>query len=266
MRYERLKDIIDLAVRLQGSRGGVTLDDIQQELSVSGDAVVRGDVRTDCDGGLHRADGCGCEARAGRGGQPGGVLQQHQCDQCDGCASRGLDRAGDDASVVDRRLVGRWASGTTHHIRFRCRVIAVDPGTGLPEPGEEPADMVNGLVHGAGPDTVLAEFDCIDRPPAEETLVALLDTAADALGEDQIKSRSQGSGGRRSARFAVYCLGANRNFRPFLPVFASSARWQPNRDYRTACASGAGSGSRVSGSRCGQYCGNSSPRLLTDVA
>ena len=35
MRYERLKDIIDLAVRLQGSRGGVTLDDIQQELSVS---------------------------------------------------------------------------------------------------------------------------------------------------------------------------------------------------------------------------------------
>ena len=35
MRYERLKDIIDLAIRLQGSRGGVTLDDIQQELSVS---------------------------------------------------------------------------------------------------------------------------------------------------------------------------------------------------------------------------------------
>ena len=35
MRYERLKDIIDLAVRLQGSRGGVTLDDMQQELSVS---------------------------------------------------------------------------------------------------------------------------------------------------------------------------------------------------------------------------------------
>ena len=35
MRYERLKDIIDLAFRLQGSRGGVTLDDIQQELSVS---------------------------------------------------------------------------------------------------------------------------------------------------------------------------------------------------------------------------------------
>ena len=35
MRYERLKDIIDLAVRLQGSRAGVTLEDIQQDLSVS---------------------------------------------------------------------------------------------------------------------------------------------------------------------------------------------------------------------------------------
>lgn len=35
MRYERLKDIIDLAVRLQGSRAGVTLDVIQRELSIS---------------------------------------------------------------------------------------------------------------------------------------------------------------------------------------------------------------------------------------
>ena len=35
MRYERLKDIIDLAVRLQGSRAGVTLDEIQSDLSVS---------------------------------------------------------------------------------------------------------------------------------------------------------------------------------------------------------------------------------------
>ena len=34
MRYEHLKDIIDLAVRLQGSRAGVTLEDIQQDLSV----------------------------------------------------------------------------------------------------------------------------------------------------------------------------------------------------------------------------------------
>lgn len=35
MRYERLKDIVDLAIRLQALRGGLTLDDIQQELSVS---------------------------------------------------------------------------------------------------------------------------------------------------------------------------------------------------------------------------------------
>ncbi len=35
MRYERVKDIVDLAIRLQASRGGVTLNDIQKELSVS---------------------------------------------------------------------------------------------------------------------------------------------------------------------------------------------------------------------------------------
>ncbi|MCY4609316.1 MAG: WYL domain-containing protein [bacterium] len=35
MRYERLKDIIRLAIRLQGSRGGVTLDDIKADFGVS---------------------------------------------------------------------------------------------------------------------------------------------------------------------------------------------------------------------------------------
>ena len=137
---------------------------------------------------------------------------------------------------LDRRLVGRWASGTTPipaaaaarirkitgvsapfetgwrcdewlvadgpaqaggsrrvyvlHTwppRFRCRAIAIEPGTGLPEPGEQPADIVNGLVHGVAPDTILAEFDWIDRPPAEETLAVLLDAAVAALGENQLE-------------------------------------------------------------------------------
>ena len=35
MRYERVKDILDLAVRLQGALGGLTLDDIQAEFSIS---------------------------------------------------------------------------------------------------------------------------------------------------------------------------------------------------------------------------------------
>ena len=34
MRYERLKDIVKLAIRMQGLRGGVTLDDIQAEFAV----------------------------------------------------------------------------------------------------------------------------------------------------------------------------------------------------------------------------------------
>ena len=35
MRYERLQDIVRLAIRLQGLRGGMTLDDIEAELKVS---------------------------------------------------------------------------------------------------------------------------------------------------------------------------------------------------------------------------------------
>ena len=35
MRYERLKDIVRLAVRLQGANGGLTLEDIQADFSVS---------------------------------------------------------------------------------------------------------------------------------------------------------------------------------------------------------------------------------------
>ena len=35
MRYERLKDIVDLAIRLQGTRGGLTMDDIVAEFGVS---------------------------------------------------------------------------------------------------------------------------------------------------------------------------------------------------------------------------------------
>ena len=35
MRYERLKDIVNLAIRLQGARGGLTMDDIVVEFGVS---------------------------------------------------------------------------------------------------------------------------------------------------------------------------------------------------------------------------------------
>ena len=35
MRYERLKDIVNLAIRLQGARGGLTMDDIMAEFRVS---------------------------------------------------------------------------------------------------------------------------------------------------------------------------------------------------------------------------------------
>ena len=63
---------------------------------------------------------------------------------------------------------------------------AVVSGTDLPELGEEPADVVNGLVHGVGPDSVLTEVDWIDLSPAVECLTALLDAAGEALGGNRI--------------------------------------------------------------------------------
>lgn len=41
MRYERLKDIVNLAIRLQGARGGLTMDDIVAEFGVSRRAAER---------------------------------------------------------------------------------------------------------------------------------------------------------------------------------------------------------------------------------
>lgn len=35
MRYERVKDVLALAIRLQAARGGITIDEMQEELSVS---------------------------------------------------------------------------------------------------------------------------------------------------------------------------------------------------------------------------------------
>lgn len=62
--------------------------------------------------------------------------------------------------------------------RFIARVVACDPD-GLPELGEEPADVVSGVVYSDG-DDVLCEIDWIDEPdPGQVT--QLLEAAADAL-------------------------------------------------------------------------------------
>ena len=49
--------------------------------------------------------------------------------------------------------------GPTSFTADGCRVIALVTSTGFPEPGEQPADLVDGLVHGVAPDTTVAEFD-----------------------------------------------------------------------------------------------------------
>ena len=65
--------------------------------------------------------------------------------------------------------------------RFRCRAVAVDSDTGLPLEAEQPADVDFGLTYAASPDTVLSEFDWIDRPPSGEVLERLLEAASNAI-------------------------------------------------------------------------------------
>ena len=54
MRYERLKDILDLAVRLQGTRGGLTLDDIEAAFSISRRTAERRPACPSCPAGRPR--------------------------------------------------------------------------------------------------------------------------------------------------------------------------------------------------------------------
>ena len=51
-------------------------------------------------------------------------------------------------------------------------------------PATEPERRAGGSLTTS---SVLAEFDWVDRPPAEESLAALLDAAADALGENTLE-------------------------------------------------------------------------------
>ena len=82
------------------------------------------------------------------------------------------------ATVIERSRFARNDAAVAHAWppSLRRRTTFVDRGTGLPEPGEQPAKIVNDLVHGVAPYTILAEFNWIDRP--------LLDAGAATLDEN----------------------------------------------------------------------------------
>ena len=89
------------------------------------------------------------------------------------------------------RAHSRWRVYMIHARppEFRWRAICIDRGTGLPEAGEQRAEIVSGLVHGVDYDTNLAEFDWIDRPAVEEFLAALLgSTTVISIGVNSLRT------------------------------------------------------------------------------
>lgn len=68
--------------------------------------------------------------------------------------------------------------------RFIARVVAMDMLTDQPEPDEEPADVIAGVVYSAA-DNVMCEITWIDPAPTDPTaLRTLMDRAADQLEWD----------------------------------------------------------------------------------
>lgn len=63
--------------------------------------------------------------------------------------------------------------------RFVARIVACDDD-GAPEPSEQPADILSGVVYAADAWTLLCEIDWIDEPDPGQ-VVQLLEAAADAI-------------------------------------------------------------------------------------
>lgn len=63
--------------------------------------------------------------------------------------------------------------------RFIARIVACDED-GVPEAGEEPADLLSGTTYSADEMTVLCEIAWIDEVPPGQ-VVGLLEAAADAI-------------------------------------------------------------------------------------
>jgi hypothetical protein len=119
----------------------------------------------------------------------------------------GEEPAGDDVEAAIRRVLGAgaiadpdwprdaWIVGDAkddlgarreyimhaRRPRFVARIVMVDD-EGRPEPGEEPADVLTGVVY-ASDDFVLCEIVWIDPAPPSGELRALLEAACDAIDE-----------------------------------------------------------------------------------
>ena len=70
--------------------------------------------------------------------------------------------------------------------RFMCRVVLINENNEMPAVDEGDVDTLTGIVYQADRETLLCEFQWIDRPPSGDTLASLMEAASDALAFSEV--------------------------------------------------------------------------------
>ena len=62
-----------------------------------------------------------------------------------------------------------------------CRVVLINENNEMSAVDEGDVDTLTGIIYQADRETLLCEFQWIDRPPSGDALASLMEAASDAL-------------------------------------------------------------------------------------
>lgn len=194
MRYERVKDVVRLALRLQGSRGGLTLDDIRTEFSISRRTAERlRDAVDEAFGPLTVVDRDE-RKRYWR-------LQSHVLEHFVSVSPEELTELSSAAETLERRGLGERAT-LLRDLAAKFRAMMPDKSLRRLETDWEALMEAEGLAMRPGP-----------RPRLAEGLLSLLREALKACRVVTFRYRAQSTGRQNLRRVQPYgLLYGNRAF------------------------------------------------------
>ena len=195
MRYERAKDIVRLAMRLQGSRGGMTLDDIRTEFAISRRTAERlRDAVDEAFGPLIPVEDRDERKQYWRLQSP--VLQQFIS-----VSAEELTELSSAADTLERAGLSERAT-LLRDVAAKIRATLPDKSLRKLEPDLEALMEAEGLAMRPGP-----------RPRLPEGLLTLLREALKACRVVTFRYRAQSTGRRSHRRVQPYgLLYGNRAF------------------------------------------------------